>query len=136
MTFHNCRGLFPLLEKNPLASLSGRVLKLLIIALAATSVAFSLSLPGMSAWAWHQSPLSPISPVKTQPDGILTPSPTAPVIRPTPTLELTAYPNGQLVPGSKGGTGLLVAGGIVLTGLIVGALVLVARGRTSDGSTS
>jgi hypothetical protein len=135
MSFHNRRGLFPFLEKIPLSSLSGRVLKLLIIALAATGVAFSLSLPGMSAWAWHQSPLSPAWPVTTQPDQAPTPSPTAPVITPTLTLETTAYTDDQLFPSSEGGTGLLVAGGIVLTGLIAGIVVLLARGQASDGTT-
>jgi hypothetical protein len=135
MTFHNRRGLFPFLGKISLSSLSGRVLKLLIIALAATGFAVSLSLPGMNAWAWHQSPLSPVSPVTTQPDQVPTPSPTAPVITPTSTLEPTAYRDDQLFPGSEGDTGLLVAGGIVLTGLIAGVVVLLTRGQASDGST-
>lgn len=137
MTFRNHRGLYPFWEKTPLSPspLAGRGLRLLLMALAATGIAFLLSLPGTSVWAWHQSPTSPVLPIPTEPDQMPTPSPTAPASTPTATLEPTAAPDDQLSTGSTGSTTLLVAGGIVFAGLVAGAVALLVRGRWSDEST-
>ena len=133
MTFRNHRGLYPYWEKTPLSPLAGRGLRLSLMALAATGIAFLLSLPGTSVWAWHQSPTSPVLPVPTEPNQMPTPSPTAST--PTATLEPTATPDNQLSTTSTGSTTLLVAGGIVLAGLVAGAMALLVRGRWSDEST-
>lgn len=100
------------------------------MALMATGVAFFLWLPGMSVWAGHQSPTSPVSPVPTQTDQPPTSSPTTPLITPTPGAE-TPAPSPPLQGGGRG-TALLVAGGIVLAGLIVGAVVLLLEGVMSS----
>ncbi len=129
MTLHNRRGVIPLGEKIPLSVFSGRGTKLLFMALVATGVALFLSLPGMSVWAGHL-PTSPVSPVPTQTDQPPTPSPTIPVNTPTPNAE-TPAPS-QSLQGSERGTALLVAGGILLAGLIVGAVVLLLEGVMSS----
>jgi hypothetical protein len=98
------------------------------LALLALSVALGLSLPGMNAWAWHQSPVSPVSPVS--------PTPTQPLqtpvtITPVPSPGNSPASDTSQIPGS-GGTATLVVGGIVLVGLILGAVVLLMRGQPSD----
>jgi len=130
MTFHNRRGVIPFWKKIPLFTLAGRGAKLLLMVLVATGIAFFLSLPGMSVWAWHQSPISPAPPEPTQTDQPPTLSPTASVITSTPVAEPAA--ESQIPNSSERGTALLVAGGIVLAGLIVGAVVLLLEGVMSS----
>ncbi len=101
------------------------------LALLAASVALVLSPPGTGVWAWYQSPVSPVSPVPPRPS----PSPTAPptVVANTPTpVPETPYPAGTSQTASRNSTALLVAGGIVLAGLIAGAVVLLIRGQPPD----
>jgi len=126
MTFHNRRGVIPFWKKIPLSASAGRGTKLLLMVLMATGISFFLSLPGMSVWAWHQSPISPVPPEPTQADQPPTLSPTAPVITSTPAAE------SQVPKSSERGTALLVAGGIVLAGLIVGVAVLLLEGVMSS----
>jgi hypothetical protein len=108
------------------------------MAVLALSMAFVLSPPEIGAWAWHQSPgspVSPVSPVSTQPDQLLTPSSTVQVITPTSIPETPVPLDAQPPQSSDRGTALLVAGGIVLVGLIAGAVVLLMRGQPPDEST-
>jgi len=135
MTFDNCRGAFPFWKKIPLASRTHRRLKLLVMALVATWLALLLSPSATRVLARDQSPVSPMSPLPTQTQQPPTPSPTAPVIAPTPSPETPAPADDQLPQISERGTALLVAGGIVLTGLIVGAVVLLVRGQPPDEAT-
>jgi len=130
MTFHNRKGVIPYWEKIPLSALAGRGTKLPLIVLVAMGIAFLLSLPGVSVWAWHQSPVFPVSPEPTQTDQSPTLSPTAPVITSTPAAEPAA--DSQKPNSSERGTALLVAGGIVLAGLIVGVAVLLLEGVMSS----
>ncbi|UCC88747.1 MAG: hypothetical protein JSV81_05420 [Anaerolineales bacterium] len=106
------------------------------MALLALSTAFLLSPPGTSVWARFQSPVSPVSPLPSQPAQALTPSPSIPGITPTPASEALAPPETR--PSQTGGdnTAMLVAGGIVLIGLVAGAVVLLMRGQPSDESES
>lgn len=120
-------------------SSSGRGCLLVAMALLAMGVAFVLSSPEMGVQARYQSPgspLSPVSPVLTQPLQTPARTPTILDITPTPTSELP----GPLDTGSSPGTGLatatLVVGGIVLVGLIVGAALLLMRGQPRDESIS
>lgn len=106
-----------------------RRLTLFVMALLAISVAFVLSPPGMSAWAWYQSPVSPVSPVSTQLSQTPTSSPTVPAIPETPSSLETQPP-----PSSGSASAMLVAGGIVLAGLVAGAVVLLIRGQPPDES--
>jgi hypothetical protein len=129
MTLHNRRGVIPLGEKIPPSVFSRRGTKFLFMALVAMGVALFLSLPGMSVWAGHP-PNSPVSPVPTQTAPPPTPSPTVPVNTPTPSAE-TPAPS-QPLQGSERGTALLVVGGILLAGLIVGAVVLLLEGVMSS----
>jgi hypothetical protein len=101
---------------------------LLALALLAVSLAFGLSLPGMNARAWQQSPVSPVSPVSSTPTQ---PLQTPVTITPTPSPEISPASDTSQIPGS-GGTATLVVGGIVLVGLILGAGVLLMRGQPSD----
>jgi hypothetical protein len=109
--------------------LTWRGLTLIPLAVLAVSLAFVLSLPGFSAWAAYQSPISPpsaISPLPSQPSVA---SPTAAVGgAPTPAAGSSPAPAPQTTGGGDGTTPL-VAGGIVLAGLIVGAVVLLMRGQ-------
>jgi len=110
--------------------LTSRELTLIPLAVLAVSLASVLSLPSSSAWAAYQSPVfspSAISPLTPRPPVA---SPTAAAGRAsTPAAALSPVP----VPQTAGnGTALLVAGGIVLAGLIVGAVVLLVRGQPPD----
>ncbi|GAB4530613.1 MAG: hypothetical protein Kow0063_08970 [Anaerolineae bacterium] len=108
-------------------------LKLGMIALLALGITVWLSPAGLDARAWYQSPLSPVSPLPTLPTQPPAPSPTAAVISPTPTPEMPA----SAVEGRPSrNTALLVAGGIVLAGLVAGAVVLLVRGQPAEDSTS
>jgi hypothetical protein len=105
---------------------SSRELTLIPLAVLAVSLAFILSLPGPSAWAAYQSPVSPLSPIL--------PLPTQPSIA-----SQTAIVGGAPTPvpqptGGGDSTAPLVAGGIVLVGLIVGVAVLLMRGQPPDES--
>ena len=106
------------------------------LALLAASMALALSPPGMSASAWYQSPISPISPVSTLPSQSPT-GPSTPVdSTPMPAPE-AASPSGTVQTGSGGNsTAVLVVGGIVLAGLIVGASILLIRGQPPDEPTA
>lgn len=128
MTFHKRRSGFLFWEKISLAL----YLKWGMIALAAVGVALWLSPPELNVRAWHQSPVSPVSPLPTQPAPLPTPSPTLPVISPTPAPAIEDQP----AQGNERSTALLVAGGIVLAGLIVGAVVLLVRGQPPEDVTS
>ncbi|MEJ2560296.1 MAG: hypothetical protein P8186_29590 [Anaerolineae bacterium] len=117
----------------------GQGLTLFIMALLAMGVAFVLSPPGMSAWAGYQapgSPVSPLSPVPTQSLQSPTRSPTILAITPTSLPETPSPAATQPSQSSGRGTLTLVMGGIVLLGLIVGAVVLLVRGQPGDDSTS
>jgi hypothetical protein len=106
---------------------------LFAIALLAISVAVMLSPSGLSAWASYQSPVSPVSPVSpalTPPAQRAEPSPTVPAVTSSPTLEA------QQTQDSGPRTAILVAGGIVLIGLIAGATVLLMRGQSQEESES
>jgi len=109
--------------------LTSRELTLISLAVLAVSLASALTLPGSSAWAAYQSPISPpssISPLPPQPPAV---SPTAAVgSAPTPEAAFSPAPVPQTAGGGDG-TAPLVAGGIVLAGLIVGAVVLLVRGQ-------
>jgi hypothetical protein len=121
-----------------LLSHSGRGLMLFVMALLAMSVAFVLSPPGMNAGARYQSPGSPVSPLSPLPTQSLQPptrSPTLLAITPTPAPGTPSPANTQPSQGSGRGTLTLVMGGIVLLGLIVGAVVLLVRGQPDDEST-
>lgn len=130
MTFHNRRGVIPFWVKTTLSALRGRGTKLLFMALVATGVAFFLWLPGMSVWAGYQSPISPVSPVPTQTDIPHTPSPAVPIVTPTPSAVTPAA--SQPIQDGEWSRALLVAGGIVLAGLIVGAAVFLLEGVMSS----
>jgi len=132
MTFHN-RGVICFPYKMSSTSLFGRGLKVLVTALIATGIAFSLAPPGADAWAWYQSPVSPVSPLPAQTDQPAIASPTIPVITPTPALEPQAASD-ELPKSRERSTALLVAGGIVLAGLIVGAAVMLVRGQPNEES--
>ena len=102
--------------------LTSRELTLISLAVLAVSLASVLSLPGSSAWAAYQSPISPPSSTST------------PVVvggAPTPAGAFTPAPVPQTAGGGNG-TASLVAGGIVLAGLIVGAVVVLVRGQPPD----
>lgn len=130
MTFHIRRGEIPFPEKFALSVLPGWGTKLLFIALMAIGVAFFLWLPGMSVWAGHPSPISPVSPVPTETDTAPTPLPTVPIITPAPRA-VTPAPS-QPIQGGERGKVLLVAGGIVIAGLIAGAVVFLLEGVMSS----
>jgi hypothetical protein len=134
MTFDNRRGAFPYLDRLPQFALSGLGARLLIMTLVAAGFAFFLSLPETSVRAWHQLPTAPRSPVPTQIKQLPTLSSTAPVITSTPTPETRApSPLGQQLPqDSERSTALLVAGGIVLAGLIAGVVVFLLEGVMSS----
>jgi len=108
---------------------------LFFLALLAASMAWVLSPPGTGVWAWYQSPVSPVSPASPLPS----PSPTAPpavvASPPTPVPE-TPYPVGTSQTVSSNSTAMLMAGGIVLAGLIAGAVVLLIRGQPPDEPVS
>lgn len=93
------------------------------MALLAMSLALILSPSGMRAWAWYQSPLSPVSLPPTQ----ALQAPTLPAVTPTSVPE----------PSSNTGTGRvgLIAGGVILAGLLVGAAALLQRGQPPDEPT-
>ena len=101
--------------------LTSRELTLISLAVLAVSLASVLSLPGSSAWAAYQSPISPPSSI----------SPPAIGGAPTPAGAFTPAPVPQTAGGGNGAAPL-VAGGIVLAGLIVGAVVLLVRGQPPD----
>jgi hypothetical protein len=101
--------------------LTSRELTLISLAVLAMSLASVLSLPGPSVWAAYQSPISPLSP---------TPPPTVGG-SPTPVGAFTPVPVPQTA-GDGNGPAPLVAGGSVLAGLIVGAVVLLVRGQPPD----
>jgi hypothetical protein len=121
-----------------LFSHSGRGLMLFVMALLAISVTVVLSSPGMSAWARYQSPGSPVSPLSPLPTQSLQPptrSPTVLAITPMP-IPGTPLPSDTQPPQSNArGAATLVVGGIVLVGLIVGAVVLLVRGQPGHEST-
>ncbi len=111
------------------APATSRELTLIPLAVLAVSLASVLSLPGFSAWAAYQSPVSPLSPVPPTPPQPPVASPTAAVGN-TPTL--AAPPSPASVPQTTSGggdTAPLVAGGIVMAGLIVGVIVFLVRGQ-------
>jgi hypothetical protein len=117
---------------------SGRGLTLFVMALLAMGVAFMLSPPGMSAWAGYQSPgspVSPLSPVPTQSLQSPSRSPTILTITPTSVPETLSPAGTQPSQSSGRGATTLVLGGIILVGLIVGAVVLLVRGQPGNDST-
>jgi hypothetical protein len=93
------------------------------MALLAMSLASALSPPGMRAWAWHQSPLSPVSLPTTQ----ALQTPTLPAVTPTSVPEP--------LPNTGSGRVGLMAGGIILAGLLVGAAAWLWRGQPPDKPT-
>lgn len=108
---------------------------LVAVGLLAISVAFVLSPPGASVWAWYQSPVSPIftvSPVLTQPPPTTARPPVVVTITPT---EIPSALETQPPQSSGRSVATLVVGGIVLVGLVVGAVVLLMRGQPPDEST-
>lgn len=135
MTFDNGRSLFPFWKRIPLASRTQRGLKLLVMALVATGLALLLSPSATRVLARHQSPVSPVSPLPTETQQPPKPTPTAPVNTPTPSPETPAPADNQLPQIGERSTALLVAGGIVLAGLIVGAVVLLLSGQPPDEAT-
>ena len=134
MTFDNRKGVYAFFDRLPVCAFSGRGTGLLFVVLVATGLAFVLSLPGASAWAWHQSPTAFVSPVPTQTDQPPTPAPAAPVMTSAPTLGTPVpSPSGERsLQGSERGMALLVAGGIVLAGLIAGVVVFLLEGVMSS----
>ena len=108
---------------------TSRELTLIPLAVLAVSLASVLSLPGSSAWAAYQSPVSPPSSISPLPSQSSVASPTAAAGgAPTSAAEFSPAPVPQTTGGGDG-TAPLVAGGIVLAGLIVGAVVLLVRGQ-------
>lgn len=99
----------------------------------AIGAAFLLSPPAKDVRAWDKSPVSPISsPAPTQAPRTPIPSPTVTAVTQTATPESPTSLEAQ-PPRSRGqGSSLLVAGGIVLAGLAVGAALLLIRGEPSD----
>jgi hypothetical protein len=98
---------------------------------------FVMALLAMSG-AWYQSsgsPVSPLSPVPTQSLQPPTRSPTVLVTTPTPVPGPPLPSDIQPSQSSGRGAATLVVGGIVLVGLIVGAVVLLVRGQPGDEST-
>jgi hypothetical protein len=90
-------------------------------------LAVTLSPSEMGAWAWYQSPVSPQAPAATQPSQ-------APTVAPAlPAATLTSIPGTppsvQTSSGGGRGRAVLTAGGIVLFGLLVGAVALLRRGQ-------
>jgi hypothetical protein len=111
-------------------------LLLFALALLAVSAAILLSPSGARVRAWYQSPISPVSPVLTQPLSTPTPSSTVPAKTPT-SIPDTPAPSDTEPPQSNGqNTATLMAGGIVLIGLITGAVLLLVRGQPSNESAS
>jgi hypothetical protein len=105
--------------------LTWRELTLIPLAVLAIGLASILSLPGSGAWAAQLSPISPpssSSPSSSQPS----------VAAPTAAVGSAPAPAVSSAEQATGGTASLVAGGIVLAGLIVGAVVLLVRGQPSD----
>lgn len=102
------------------------------MALLAMSLALMLSPSGMRAWAWHQSPLSPVSVPPTQP----LQAPTLPAVTPTSVPEIPASLETEPPSGSGSGRVFLIAGGLILGGLLVGAAALLRRGQPPDEPTS
>ncbi len=112
--------------------LTRRELTLISLAVLAVSLAFVLSSPGSNAWAAYQSPVSPPSSIPTSTSQPPVASPTAAAGSvPAPAAALSPAPVPQAA-GSSNGTASLVAGGIVLAGLIVGAVVVLVRGQPPD----
>ncbi len=108
--------------------LTSRELTLIPLAVLAVSLASLLALPGSGAWAAYQSPVSP-------PSTILPSSSQPSVATPTAAVggAFTPVPAAQTTGGGDS-TAPLVAGGIILAGLIVGAAVLLMRGQPSNES--
>jgi hypothetical protein len=99
----------------------------------AVGVAFLLSPPAKNVRAWDQSPVSPVSPpAPTQALKTPTSSPTVAVVTLAATPENPISPEAQLPQRSRQGSNLLVAGGIALAGLAVGAAFFFIRGEPSD----
>jgi predicted benzoate:H+ symporter BenE len=97
--------------------------------LLATGLALGLSPADMNAAAWYQSPVSPVSPVSPQSTAAPFLSPTPPALTSTQTAASPA--GGDAPPSQRSGhtRATLIAGGIVLVGLIAGTVVLLMQGQ-------
>ena len=106
------------------------------IMLLATGVALGLSPVDMNARAWYQSPVSPVSPVSPESTQATFLSPTIPALTSTQTPELPA--GGDAPPSQRSGhtRATLIAGGIVLVGLIAGTVVLLMQGQPPSNPKS
>jgi hypothetical protein len=112
----------------------GRGVTLFSLALLAASVVFGLSLPGSRARAWFQtpvSPVSPISPVQVQTSPLPGAAGTATMVVVSPAPSPSAAEASPVEAGASR-SATLVAGCIVLLGLIAGTVVLLVRGRPPE----
>lgn len=96
---------------------------LLATALLALGVALMLSPAEGQAWARHQSPVSPPLLTPTQPSQAATAS-----------IQISPEPisSEEAQPPQAAGRATLIAGGIILAGLLVGAATLLRRGQPPD----
>jgi hypothetical protein len=101
------------------------------MALLAMGLALMWSPSGMRAWAWYQSPLSPVSPPPTQ----ALQAPKLPAITPTSVPEPPATLETETSANNGSGRVGLIAGGVILAGLLVGAAALLRRGQPPDEPT-
>jgi hypothetical protein len=99
------------------------------IMLLATGVALGLSPKGMNAEAWHQSPVSPVSPVSSQATPTTFLSPTIPAVTSIQTPRSLTGDNAPPSQRSGRTSATLIAGGIVLVGLIAGTVILLIQGQ-------
>jgi hypothetical protein len=97
--------------------------------LLATGLAWGLSPADTNAAAWYQSPVSPVSPVSPQSTAAPFLSPTLPALTSTQTAASAAGDNTPPAQRSGYTRATLIAGGIVLVGLVVGTVVLLMQGQ-------